>query len=90
MFPAGADGAEEPLDVSLTPNVYIVYDPRIVGDLMRGNYLKMTLETNGFPNYQYTVGEGDDAEIITVPNDSLELYAVNLDFEESHLNHSLG
>lgn len=90
VFPTGADGSEETLDVSGTLNVYIVYDPRIVGDLMRGNYLKMTLETNGFPNYQYTVGEGDDEETITVPNDSLELYAVNLDFEESHLNHSLG
>ena len=90
VFVNADEGTEEPLDVSLLPNVYIVYDPRILGDLMRGNYLKMTLETNGFPNYQYTVGIGADEETITVPNDSLELYAVNLDFEESHLNHSLG
>jgi hypothetical protein len=72
------------------PYVYIVYDPRILGDLMRGNYLKMTLRTNGFPKYDYQLGTGEDAETVSIPNDSLELYAVNLDFEESNLNHSLG
>ena len=83
-------GEEIQLDVAGTPSVYIVYDPKTLGDLMRGNYLKMTLQTNGFPNYSYKVGTGEDEETITVPNDSLELYAVNLDFEESYMNHSLG
>ena len=78
------------VDMSATPHVYIVYDPRIVGDLMRGNYLKMTLKTNGFPSYSYGVGVARDVEAVTVPNDSLELYAINLDFDESQLNHSLG
>ena len=86
------NGAEEEieLDMAETLNVYIVYNPKTLGDLMRGNYLKMTLQTNGFPNYSYNVGIGADEETITVPNDSLELYAVNLDFEESHMNHGLG
>lgn len=77
-------------DMATKPYVYIVYDPRILGDLMRGNYLKMTLRTNGFPKYDYQLGTGEDAETVSIPNDSLELYAVNLDFEESNLNHSLG
>ena len=62
----------------------------IMGDLMRGNYLKMTLKTNGFPNFSYDVGIGEDVDTVTVPNYSLELYAVNLDFEESYMNNSLG
>ena len=77
-------------DLSQYPHVYIVYNPMIMGDLMRGNYLKMTLKTNGFPNFSYDVGVDGDVDTVTVPNDSLELYAVNLDFEESYMNHSLG
>lgn len=63
--------------------VYVASDPRINGDQMRGNYLKMTLQTDGVSSY--TDRSGDVVKV-----DDIELYAVNVDFIDSSINHSLG
>lgn len=77
------EGEMATVDWSKYKYVYVASDPRINGDQMRGNYLKMTLETDGTSSY---TDRSDD--VIRI--DDIELYAVNVDFMDSGINHSLG
>jgi len=81
--PASLEDAFAGVDFNEFKYLYIASDPRINGDQMRGNYLKISLETDGISSF---TDRSDD--IVNV--DDMELYAVNVDFINSGLNHGLG